>query len=209
LTHTSGISPATGGFRFDEATKEHFLEEFFQSELLSEPGENHRYANANYIMLTAILEMVSRQEYAPFLRTYFWEPANLNHTGYKSISFPSDHYGHGYFYDYNSGVWKDWGITQDHLTDSENHWYSIGKDDLYSTVEDLYKWHQALESYNVLRAETRKLIESPIVAEDESNRSHYGYGWAIFKSPSGSKIITHNGSNHINFADLIRFVEKD
>jgi CubicO group peptidase (beta-lactamase class C family) len=209
LTHTSGISPATGGFRYNEAVKEQFLEKFFQSELLSQPGEHYRYANANYIMLTAILEKVSGLEYASFLRTSLWEPANLERTGYKSFLFPSDDFAHGYFYHYSSGAWKDWGITQDHLTDTKNHWYSIGKGDLYSTVEDLYKWHQALEGDNVLHAETRTLMESPYVAEDESNRSHYGYGWAIFKSPSGSKIITHNGSNHINFADLIRFVEKD
>lgn len=209
LTHTSGISPVTGGFRYDEATKEQFLEEFFQSELLSEPGENHRYANANYIMLTAILEMVSGQEYASFLRTYFWESTNLNRTGYKSYTHSSDDFAHGYFYDYSSGAWKDWGITQDHLPDNDSHWYSIGKGDLYSTVEDLYKWHQALESNKVLHAETRSLLESPLVAEDESESSHYGYGWAIFKSPSGTKIVTHNGSNGIYFADLIRFVEDD
>jgi CubicO group peptidase (beta-lactamase class C family) len=209
LTHTSGISPATGGFRYNEAVKEQFLEKFFQSELLSQPGEHYRYANANYIMLTAILEKVSGLEYASFLRTSLWEPANLERTGYKSFLFPSDDFAHGYFYHYSSGAWKDWGITQDHLTDTKNHWYSIGKGDLYSTVEDLYKWHQTLESDNVLHADTRTLMESPFVAEDESNRSHYGYGWAIFKSPSGSKIVTHNGSNGIYFADLIRFVEDD
>jgi len=209
LTHTSGISPATGGFRYDEAGKEQFLEEFFQSELLSEPGENHRYANANYIMLTAILERVSGQEYASFLRTSLWEPANLERTGYKSFLFPSDDFAHGYFYHYTSGAWKDWGITQDHLTDTKNHWYSIGKGDLYSTVEDLYKWHQALEPNEVLQPETLTLMESPHVAENESGTSHYGYGWAIFKSPSGTKIVTHNGSNGIYFADLIRYVEDD
>jgi CubicO group peptidase (beta-lactamase class C family) len=209
LTHTSGVSPATGGFRYDEAGKEQFLDEFFQSELLSEPGENHRYANANYIMLTAILEMVSGQEYASFLRTCFWEPANLNRTGYKSLTLPSDDFAHGYVYDYSSGSWKDWGITQDHLPDNENHWYSIGKGDLYSTVEDLYQWHQALEHNEVLHPETRMLMESPLVAENESGTSHYGYGWAIFKRASGSRIVTHNGSNGIYFADLIRFVEDD
>lgn len=176
LTHTSGISPATGGFRYDEASKEQFLEEFFRSELLSDPGENHRYANANYIMLAVILEMVSGLDYASFLRIYFWEPANLNRTGYKSSPFPSDDFAHGYYYDYSSGAWKDWGITQDHLTDTKNHWYSIGKGDLYSTVEDLYKWHQALEHNEVLHPETRTLMESQHVAENESGTSHYGYG---------------------------------
>lgn len=209
LTHTSGISPATGGFRYDEADKEQFLEEFFQSELISIPGDIHRYANANYIMLAAILEVVSGQEYASFLRTYLWEPANLDQTGYKQFSFPSDDFAHGYFYHHSTGLWKDWGITQEHLPDNENHWYSVGKGDLYSTLEDLYKWHQALENNVVLKAETRELMESPLVAENASYSSHYGYGWAIVNSQTGSKIVTHNGSNGIYFADLIRFVEDD
>lgn len=164
LTHTSGISPATGGIRYDEASKDQFLEEFYRSELLSEPGDTHRYANANYIMLTAILEKVSGQEYASFLRTHFWKPANLERTGYKRFPFPSDDFAHGYFYDSSSGAWKDWGITQDHFPDTRNHWYSIGKGDLYSTVEDLYKWHLALENNVVLNAESRRLMESPFVA---------------------------------------------
>ena len=89
LTHTSGVSPTTGGFRYNEATKEQFLEEFFQSELLSEPKENqnHHYANANYIMLTAILEMVSGQNYASFLRKYLWDSVNRVFFIVKSKSF--------------------------------------------------------------------------------------------------------------------------
>jgi hypothetical protein len=52
-------------------------------------------------------------------------------------------------------------------------------------------------------------MESPLVPENESGSSHYGYGWAIFESETGGKIVTHNGSNGIYFADLIRFKEKD
>ncbi len=58
LTHTSGISNRTGGFRYDEASKEQFLKEFFESTLQSKPGTTYQYANANYIMLTIILESV-------------------------------------------------------------------------------------------------------------------------------------------------------
>ena len=46
LTHTSGISPRTDGYRYNEASKEQFLEEFFQSELIwffkAEKGANNQ-----------------------------------------------------------------------------------------------------------------------------------------------------------------------
>ena len=71
LTHTSGISNRTGGFRYNEASKEQFLKEFFESELRSKPGITYQYANANYILLTAIIESVSGQTYSSFLNEHW------------------------------------------------------------------------------------------------------------------------------------------
>ena len=34
----------------------------------------HTYANANYILLAAIIEEVSQQDYESFLREFFWNP---------------------------------------------------------------------------------------------------------------------------------------
>ena len=209
LTHTSGVSSRTGGFRYDEATKEQFLKEFFDSKLDSKPGTKHQYANANYIMLAAIIESISKQDYTTFLKENFWEPLKMNHTGYKSISFNSEQIAHGYYFNYTDGVWKDWGITQEHLPYNNNHWYSIGKGDIYSTTEDLYKWHLALQNNKVLSKKSLKMIETPHVAENDEESSHYGYGWAIFKSKRDTKIVTHNGSNGIYFANFIRYVEED
>lgn len=209
LTHTTGISQQTGGFRYDAASKEQFLKEFFQAELLWEPGTKHRYANANYIMLTAIIELVAKQDYSTFLYKNFWNPLGMHSTGYKDIAFNRDRLAHGYYFHYNDGVWKDWGTTQDHLPTDDVHWYSIGKGDLYSTVEDLYKWHLALKTSKVLSPKSLEMFETPYVAENEEGTSYYGYGWAIFKSKRDTKIVTHNGSNGIYFANFIRFVEDD
>ncbi|MEY8849234.1 serine hydrolase [Psychroserpens sp. XS_ASV72] len=209
LTHTSGISPRAGGFRYDEASKEQFLNDFYRSDLLYKPGTKHNYANANYILLAAIVEIVSQQEYESFLRDYFWNPINMNHTGYKSVKYESKQLAHGYYFDDADGDWKDWGTTKDHLPKNNNHWYSIGKGDLYSTTEDLFKWHEALEQNKVLTAETKLLMETAHVAENEENTSFYGYGWAIFNSKQNKKIVTHNGSNGIYFAEFIRFIEDD
>lgn len=209
LTHTSGISPQTGGFRYDEASKETFLEEFYQAELMYAPGTRHTYANANYILLAAIIEKVSQQDFESYLRDAFWEPLQMNHTGYKSIGHNSEQFAHGYYYHYTNGEWRDWGTTQKYLPYSNNHWYSIGKGDIYSTVEDLYKWHLALENNTLLRAETKQLMERAHVPENEEKISFYGYGWAIFNSKNNTKIVAHNGSNGIYFSDFVRFVEDD
>ncbi|MBO0330850.1 serine hydrolase domain-containing protein [[Muricauda] lutisoli] len=209
LTHTSGVSPSTGGFRYDKASKEIFLNDFFGAELMYGPGTKHTYANANYILLTAIIEQVAQQDYETFLRQTFWAPLQMIHTGYKGITFDSEQLAHGYYFHYTDGEWRDWGTTQEHLPYNNEHWYSIGKGDIYSTVEDLYTWHLALENNKVLSAESKKVMEEAHVPENETETSFYGYGWAIFNSRSNSKIVAHNGSNGIYFADFLRFVEDD
>jgi CubicO group peptidase (beta-lactamase class C family) len=209
LTHTSGISSQTGGFRYNEASKEQFLKEFFASELQSKPGTIHQYANANYIMLTAILESVSGQPYNSFINDYLFDPAQMKSTGYKSINFNSERLAHGYYYHRTDEKWADWGTTQNHLPYNNKHWYSIGKGDIHSTVEDLYKWHVALKNHFILKPETRTIQETPHVAEDDKMTSYYGYGWAISKSDRDTKIVSHNGSNGLYFADFVRFTEDD
>lgn len=209
LTHTSGISARTGGFRYDSARKEQFLSECFESELQSDPVSKHEYANANYIILAAILETVSKQSYNDFLHNNLWLPSNMLHTGYHIITSSNARFAHGYYYNVTDGIWTDWGTTRDHLPDSGKHWYSIGKGDILSSVEDLYKWHLTLEGNKVLAASTRKIQETPYVTETVEGTSHYAYGWAIFKSSRGTKIVTHNGCNGIYFADFIRFVDED
>ena len=209
LTHTSGISNRTGGFRYDEASKEQFLKEFFESELHSKPGTKYQYANANYIMLTVILELVSDQAYGAFLKKHLFEPAKMKSTGYKSINFNSEKLAHGYYYNRTDEKWVDWGTTQQHLPYDNNHWYSIGKGDIHSTIEDLYKWHVALKNNVVFTSKTREIQETPYVAENDKMTSYYGYGWAISKSDKETKIVAHNGSNGLYFADFVRYVDDE
>ena len=209
LTHTSGISNRTGGFRYNEASKEQFLKEFFESELQSIPGTKHQYANANYIMLTAILELVSGQTYNSFLNDYLFEPSQMKSTGYKSINFNTERLAHGYYYNRTDEKWADWGTTQQHLPYNGKHWYSIGKGDIHSTVEDLYKWHVALKDNVVLTSKIKAIQETPHVAENDKMTSYYGYGWAISKSNRETKIVAHNGSNGLYFADFVRYIDDD
>lgn len=209
LTHTTGISPGTGGFRYDKASKEQFLEEFFNATLQSLPGTKHEYANANYILLAAIIESVSGQSYSTFLGDNFWRPLGMDRTGYKSISFYSEIFSHGYYFNYTDGVWEDWGITQEYLPDNNMHWYSIGKGDIFSTTLDLYKWHVALETNKVLNAKSKKILETPFVAENQDGNTHYAYGWATFKTKTDKKVVWHNGSNGIFFGNFVRFVDDD
>lgn len=209
LTHTSGIANSTGGFRYDEASKERFLRECFAAPLWTTPGTTHQYANANYILLADIIEKASGTSYETYLHDNFWEPTGMKYTGYTKFAADSVVSAEGNYYNYTDGEWRDWGVTSDYLPQNGNHWYSIGKGDLQSNVEDLYRWHSALESNRILAPASKKLMEFPHVPENAEGTSHYGYGWAIYTTKSGKKVVWHNGSNGIYFATFLRFVDQD
>ena len=209
LTHTAGISPYTGGFRYDYASRERFLTEFFEAELTEKPGTVHIYANVGYIVLAALIETISKQSYEEFLREQIFIPAGMINTGYKIPEWKDSQLAHSYFFSLADTEWLDWGTTPERWANSDVSWYGIGKGDILSTVEDLYKWHLALQSNIVLSAETREIFETPYVAENRQETSYYAYGWAIFKSARNTKIVSHDGSNGLYFGDFLRFVDDD
>jgi hypothetical protein len=80
---------------------------------------------------------------------------------------------------------------------------------LYSTVEDLYLWDQALYTDSLLSEEMKTLLFKPHVPV---GRSHYAYGWIVGdksfpKSKDKVKRIAHGGGIN-GFSTLIdRLVE--
>jgi len=67
--------------------------------------------------------------------------------------------------------------------------YAAGS--LYSTVEDLYKWDQALYTEKLVRSDLKQKLFTP-------NLENYGYGWDIRVIPAdepggGQTMISHGG----------------
>lgn len=209
LTHTAGISSNTGGFRYDHIGRDQFLQEVFDAKLATDPGTKHEYANAGYILLAAIIEHVSGKSYETFLYEELFEPAGMLDSGYTRPNWSAAQLAHGYYFSLPDADWVDWGTTPDQWAGDAVSWYGIGKGDLHSTVEDLYKWHQVLESDAVLPGHLRRLYETAFVAENSAETSYYGYGWSISDSERNTKIVAHDGSNGLFFAHFIRFVEED
>ncbi|MEZ6001768.1 serine hydrolase [Hyphomonas sp.] len=209
LTHTAGISRQDLGFRYDPASKEDFLAAFFASTLATDPGTRHEYANTGYVLLAAIVEQVSGQTFEAYLQQHLLEPAGLSQTGYLQPDWRSERIANGYYFDLPTGAWKSWGNTFQQWGVGPVTWFGIGKGDLHSTTGDLYNWHKALRDGTVLAPETVALLQTPHVPENEKDTTFYGYGWSIQSTNDGGRIITHNGSNGLFFADFIRFVDED
>ena len=72
--------------------------------------------------------------------------------------------------------------------------FLFGSGLLYTTVEDMYRWDQALYTNTLVSQQTLAEAFTPYVAASQYAGSGYGYGWFIAKAPApGHRLIWHDG----------------
>jgi CubicO group peptidase (beta-lactamase class C family) len=203
LTHSAGFPDAIGD-DYAPIERDDFLELAMRTPLEFKPGMGYNYSNVGYSILGAIVELVSGKSYERYLHDELLEPAGLAHTGYQIPDWSKAELAIGYRKD-----GERWGTMLDHPWASDGpYWHLRCNGGLLSTTHDMYDWVQALHAHKVLgSAEVTKMF-TPYVEEGEGSGSHYGYGWAIFKTRRGTKLITHNGGNGVQFADVLFFVDE-
>lgn len=192
LTHTAGM-PNGLGDRYREITREELLQRIFSRELLFEPGSRFNYSNGGYEVLGAIIEEASREPYREFLRKNLFEPAKMRSTGFWGKSAPvvsPSLIARGY---------DELGELGSPLTWSETTWYGVGSGGVTSTINDLYKWHLALQGEAILSREAKEKIFTPVMPEATPSfkyyTSDYGYGWWVQKTRRGTMRIQHGGDS--------------
>lgn len=203
LTHTAGFKSDYAD-DFDPVGREEYMEKMFSARNRTDPGERHRYSNAGYSMLGAIVEKVSGQSYDQYLRDNLFIPVGMNDTGYLLPDWDKSRLAQGYTAD------GKWGTLLDKNWDTDGpYWNLRANGGIMSTVLDMYKWHLALLDDTVLNKKARRKLFKRHVAEDDSGNWHYGYGWAIATTERDTTLITHNGGNGIFFADFRRYIDED
>ena len=192
LTHTSGIHSYTSKPNFLETvsaytTPEDLIKSFKNDPYDFDPGKKWLYNNSGYFLLGYIIEKVSGQTYGEFLKQQFFEPLRMKNTGVHHWSDILEHEAFGYAYE--AGRFRkaqNWDMS-----------HAGGAGALYSTVEDLYLWNEALFGGKVLNAESLKAAFTPVKTDIAGlgPEEGYGYGWAI-ASLRGLKEVQHGGGLH-------------
>ena len=198
LTHTAGLANAIGG-DFEAIGREAYIREALATPLDRPPGTAYAYSNVGFALLAAIIEQVTGQSYDAYLQSLL-RPVGMNHTGYR---ISDGELAHGYDGD------RDLGLPMDRpWAEDGPYWNLRGNGGLLSTVDDLYRFHTALEDGEILSESARQLATTKHTDEGNNGRSHYGYGWALFPAPGGL-LVTHNGGDGGWSADVLRFVDDD
>ena len=191
LTHTSGMgSFSIEGFlaqREKLTTIASFFPLFVNDPLSFAPGEKFQYSNAGYLVLGAIIEKVSGQDYYSYVREHIYEPAGMLNTGFYEPGKDIPNLAVGY-----TRMGPD-GKPGDKLMENTDRLDVRGgpAGGGYSTVEDLLKFHAALRSSRLLDpAHTALVTGGKVDAGALIGRYAYGFGDKVF---DGKHVIGHNG----------------
>jgi CubicO group peptidase (beta-lactamase class C family) len=188
LSHTSGIPSYTDDPKFfDDVSRNYypvddFVKKFCSGDLQFEPGTKFHYDNSGYFLLGAILEHVTSKPYEALLKENIFGPLGMNDSGYDHSDEIIPRRASGYQQEMDGSV-----INAPYLEMALP--YAAGS--LYSTVEDLYKWDQALYANKLLPDALQQKAFTP-------NLENYGYGWSIRTIPAdepggGQTEISHGG----------------
>ena len=177
LTHTSGIYDFTREPPIRQAEEQTFIDILRVHPLDFPPGSQWRYSNSNYVLLGFIAGKIMGTDYFHAVRSTIFGPLHMEGSGFDFVHLESRDKAIGYkILDDSAGVPED-------ITDSS---VPRGAGAIYSTVEDLYRWHLGLQDGQVLSQDWQAK------AYRKFQRNNYGYGWTI-DSIAGRLVVSHSG----------------
>ena len=191
LTHTSGMGMYWNDKFLAQRDKllsvAAHLPLFVNDPLLFPPGEKFQYSNSGYMVLGAIIEKVSGQDYYSYVQEHIYIPAGMTDTGFYEPGKEIPNLAIGY-----SRMGPD-GKPSEEARDNTNTREVKGgpAGGGYSTAPDLVKFHLALRSYKLLDKEHTELVTTGKV-DGPRGMGRYGYGFG--ENTAGSKhSVGHNG----------------
>ena len=184
LTHRSGLP------RYDSMADEHWPDRKkpFSNEALIKmlaeknpqpygaPDAAYFYNNINYALLASVVERASGEHFEDFMRENIFEPLGMTHSyiysmrddASVSLYMPVDAHGHDI---YKKGPVK---AQNDYLNGV------MGDKIMFSTVEDLWKFNQALDAHVLLPDSLQAEAFRP-GSPEWKNDENYGFGWRMSK----------------------------
>lgn len=164
------------------------------------PGTSWSYSNSGYVVLGLIVAKASGTSYGDFLRSRIFSPLHMDHTVvYQKgkTEVVNRAYGHS----------KDGEVLKE--TDQSSTSATLGDGGIYSNLEDLAKWDDALRKHTLLDEKEMQPALTPVKLNDGSQPhwpkeanddnlhpgKHVSYGFGWFLDPyNGHPRTWHTGT---------------
>jgi CubicO group peptidase (beta-lactamase class C family) len=191
LSHTSGLS-----MRYDEEidlmSRDNTVKGLLGIKLSSEPGTKFEYSNTNYFIAGAVIEVASGEKYEDYMQKNVLEAAGLKDSAFCSSEKLDDE---------RSAMRYEDGQLKGDVTNWPFTWGQRGCGYLVSTVEDFWRWSEAIDNSDFLDEEAKKKWFA--VQKDD-----YALGWCC-KDIHETWAQYHGGAAPGARAYFARFPDKD
>ena len=149
-----------------------------------EPDTKFAYCNTNYAILASIIEKVSNVPFKEFIEEQIFKPLKMDNTFFLN---PNDstlrpNQTRGYV-----GNWNEVSID---MLDGV-----FGDKGVYSTVDDMYKFDQALYTDQLISIDLMNEAKKPRSFE-KPGAKNYGYGFRLLEYEDKSWAVFHHGWWH-------------
>jgi CubicO group peptidase (beta-lactamase class C family) len=192
LSHSSGLAMGFKELALSTISPDSAYSEIKKMPYEFSPGTQSAYSNIGYYLLGRIIEKVSGEKYAFFLKENIFEKAGMKHTGVSNNDSIVSKKAKIYCRTENGFIhnpYINWG-------------FNIGHDGVYSTVEDLALWDNALYGTTILSEETKKQMFT------SHNDQNWGYGFMINPFYNhGHQLIAHDGGFLGTMTSFNRFTD--
>ena len=155
-------------------------------------GDKWNYSNMGYITLALLIEKLSGLSFGEYMKKNVFLPAGMKSSfvGTKGEENCVVRYIIPSMYDtayrsipslYNTNIYthKNLGSTQ-------------GSGNIFSTLEDMLRFDNALSSGKLLDTALLRVAQTPVQLNDGKTRN-YGFGWNIVYNQYGDTIMFHDG----------------
>ncbi|OOQ58369.1 hypothetical protein BC343_11005 [Mucilaginibacter pedocola] len=219
LNHTSGVPDYMDLFEkhWDKSKTAHnkdviALLSKYHPAVSFKPGETFEYSNTGYALLASVIEKVSGQTYAEFLKQNIFMPLQMTRTRVyntrRSKKEVIPNYAYGYIIDEKTKK----PTLPDDMPDYQYVKYLdgiTGDGTVNSTIIDLLKWDRALYTTKLVKAATLAEAFEPVKFAN-GGISGYGFGWGLRPdNPETGRETGHNGAWAGYDTHIGRYIDRD
>lgn len=181
LTHTSGLPDSReierdSIFYLTAKDEENWAPIKLTDTLNFDPGSNYEYSNPAYNGLALIIEKVSKMKWQDFIKKNIFEPAGMKDSKITDGAYPSKNVAHGYRK--INGQWDEYDYGE------YPTFAASGNGGVWSSIEDLRKYVDAIKNCSFIDCKTIKLSEEPWIPKNWKGSTPPWTGLAWFNHKS-------------------------
>jgi D-alanyl-D-alanine carboxypeptidase len=178
LSHTGGLMREGPGWTPSSTSDIEVIRSAYSAPLRSRPGTKWEYSNLGYTVLAEIMARVSGRAWPDFMTERVFRPAGMLSTRTTTVTETVPNRAAGY---------RD----NERLLDVEE-WPAVRPGGGFlSTITDLAKWDQVLDTDRILTEASRREMGTATTLGDGSSAT-YGFGWFVNR-PAARRQVWHSG----------------